>query len=287
MKTVKHFTFITVLLTLACILSGCGHYNDGKKDVIEFGELEVLAISDFGKGASEYPLKTRFYHDASAESEISVEFNGVAYSGEYMRTTVWMYDPYPSHKYDGDKIYFEVKAGTRDVFSIHFLNVPTKTARLSESALRKIADDVADDHIVISNYKVDVTESDTPYEYIYDYCREISGYETSETLRIIINRSGEISYFSKRMIGSFDDVVGVVYDQDKAKEAIDEKMNGFYADDPAFKGYTVRNVVLTRLEDGSYGFLYCFGVDFEVLDESSGDIYSYGSIEYLLVKNRA
>ena len=290
MKSINNISiFIMFVLVLACTICGCS--SGSKQMSIEFRSLDAFEIGGFddtdgGVHTSDYPLwssENRSYHqDVSAKQSVSVEFNGVTYSGEYLYSAVWLPNTYLSHKYDGDKMYFEVNADTGALCSIMFAYEPSENATISEADCKKIADAIADDYVSLSDYKVDVTRSEIYDNFIctYKYYREVSGYKTSDYLTVSIDGNGGVTSFRTYMLGSFENVGKVSLNKNEEKVAIENKLATIYANSTTRKGYTVDNVVLVKLDDDSFGFLYTISNEFVY-----GDV-RLGSQLYLLLKNK-
>ena len=273
-----------------CLIFGCiltfGIINFGSMHQYDYIALEIgtFDADDGGNHTSEFALwdesKTNYHQDAKADEKASIIFNGITYFGDYQRSAIKIPNLYTSHRYKGDKVYFEVNSITGELASITFVYEPSVTASMSQEQCKKIADSIADDYISIVEYRVDITEQsiESNYLYTFTYYREVSGYKTADSLTISIDGNGNISSFGKAMLGSFDEIESVSVDDKKAKNTIDAKLESIYRGNSKRKSHSVDNVVLIKLDDGTCAFLYTVDNQFEDAE------LSYGSRVQILMK---
>lgn len=285
MKNLRLISCLLVAWILIAMLSGCGSAG---KQTIQFDHFTALQVGSFdtidgGTHISEYPIwspeKLNYHQDSSAAQSATVTFNGSTYSGTYRKTAAHIPNTYVSHQYKGDGIYFEINATTGELSSISFIYEPAAKATLDKAACKKIADNIADDYIVLSDYTVDTSTGQISNNtlYTFTYYREVAGYKTSDSLTISIDGNGNVSSFGVRMLNAFDNVKKVVLNEDNAKAAIETKLNAIYQNVQTRKGYDVKDVTLVKLADGSCAFLYTVNNQFE-----SGDVQHSTQVRLLL-----
>ena len=285
MKHNKFFTLLGILLMVPVIMCSC---NMSIKDeaTIEYVALEIGSFDtiDGGNHISEYPIwnpeMLNYHQDQSAPKEVSVIFNGKTYEGNYQKTSVSIPNTYLTHRYEGENVYFETNDVTGELTSISFIYEPSNDATLTEIDCKVIADSIADDYIVLNDYRIETTSFDI-YEnivYSFTYYREINGYKTSDSLTVSIDGNGKIFSFGMNSLGAFEEVESVTYNSEKGQNAINSKLNDIYKGKSSRKGYTIDNTILVRLEDGNVALLYTVSNQFE------NDNVTHQSQVQLLVK---
>lgn len=272
---------IAVCMLLAIMIAICGCQVESEP-VAEFSytALEVGCYDEMDDGAhaSEYaawaPERLNSHRDDSAARECTVTFNGVTYSGSYLRSSVDIPNTFLTHRYDADGVYFEVNAQTGELCYIIFAYEPDEVSTLDETQCRQIADAIAGNYIVLSDYKTEVMTQSVYSNVIYGftYYREIDGYRTSDSVTVAIDGNGKVSFFSMNMLGAFENVQTVAFDSEKGEGAVLSKMETVYAEVSAEKEYQIENVILVKLDDGGYGFLYTVDVRLAEGDETTGSL---------------
>ncbi len=287
MKNIKHFLLVALIITLVFSICGCSIKNKALEyHVLEVGEFDNL---DGGNHISEFPLwsvsNLNAHEDTQAPAEATVVFNGVTYHGKYDRTSITVPNTYFKHRYNGEKIFFNINADTGALTDIMFIDELADKSTLSESECKKIADDIAKQYISIDEYKSE-TYTQTIREnslYRFTYYREISGYMTSDLLIVSVDGNGNISSFGMNMINSFKDVQSISLDTEKSNEAIDNKLKQIYADNSNRISYNVKNTCLTRLEDDSCAIVYTISNDFDISSEGQKGSSIYSTLIQLLL----
>lgn len=242
--------------------------NEVEEDYValEIGNFDTF---DGGKHTSDYPIwdpdMLNYHQDSSAPDEVTIVFNGNTYTGNYDSTSVTLPNTYPAHRYEGQKVYFEINKITGELTNISFVYEPSKKATLTEADCRVIADGIADDYLVLNDYCVKTSSTDIYSNkiYRYTYYREIKGYKTSDSMTVSIDGNGNVFAFSVNSLGAFKDVESVSINSEKVQNAIDSKLNDIYKDKPSRKGYDIDNIILLKLEDGTVAFLYTINNRFE------------------------
>ena len=118
----------------------------------------------------------------------------------------------------------------------------------------------------------------------YQYDRLIGHQETLEYLAIEVDKSGNIISFNSRMLNSFNNVVDVLYDEEKVADAIENKLKSIYKDVDTYEGYEIEKIYITKLKDGGYGFFCSVAAEFERIDLGDGTYYRPSTLINLLVK---
>lgn len=283
MKKLKFISLITIGVLLLTSVVGCGMSSEQEADYIAL-EIGTFDAEDGGLHTSEFAIwdenQTNYHQDAKAAENVSVTFNGTSYSGSYQRSVTKVPNLYVSHRYKGDKVFFEVNGTTGELTSITFVYEPSEASSLSQDQCRTIADSIVDEYIDVDEYCIAVT-SQPIYSnclYTFTYYREVSGYKTADSLTISIDGNGNVSSFGKAMLGSFDEIESVSVDNKKAKNTIDAKLESIYRGNSKRKSHSVDNVVLIKLDDGTCAFLYTVDNQFEDAE------LSYGSRVQILMK---
>lgn len=283
MKKLRFISLVAIGALLLTSAVGCGMSREQEADYIAL-EIGTFDADDGGSHISEFSIwdekQTNYHQDITAAEHASVTFNGTSYTGDYQRSATKVPNLYVSHRYKGDKVFFEVNGTTGELSSIIFAYEPSELASLSQEQCRMIADSIADDYIDIDEYCVGVGSQPiySNYRYAFTYYREISGYKTADSLTISIDGNGNVSYFGKNMLGSFEEIASVSVDDNQAKNTLDAKMKSIYSGNSKWKSYSVNHVVLIKLNDGTCAFLYTVDNEFE-----DGE-FSCGSIVQILMK---
>ena len=272
--------FISLLICFVLLLMsvvGCQEEYQGEYVALEVGAFDA---TDGGNHASEFELwnseKANSHQDPQAPTTATVTFNGVTYSGNYRRSLIRVPNQYVSHRYIGDKVFFEISDEDGTLSQISFVYEVSRTGKMSQEQCKEIADAIADDYISLSEYELDVSVQD--HSYTFSYYREIGGFRTTDSLWVAVDKNGRISSFGKKMLGSFEDIESVSIDEKKAQDAIVAKLDTIYQGNTKRKGYEILDVILIKLEDDTCALLYTTENRFE--DEN----VSYGSLTKLLLK---
>jgi len=272
------FSIITIILSM----SSC---NTSKPltgyNALQIGGADTL---DGGIHASEYSIwdtsKVNYHQDKSAPSQATVSFNGITYTGTYMRSVVRVPNLYVSHRFKGDNVFFEINAETGELSSITFAYEPLKQASLDKKSCEDIAKSIADKYINLDAYTMDVSTSRIYDNYLYsfNFYKEINGYKTADSLTVVVDGNGNINSFAAKMIGSFSNSESVYLDNEKMSIAIDEKLNMIYANNENRTAYDVKSILFVKLEDNSYALLCTIENEFK-----NSDFSSTSQLELLLV----
>ncbi len=190
------------------------------------------------------------YHDESAKSEVTVEFDGETYTGEYSHSDVNLPYAYNLHEYkvkkDGYTISFSINSKTGKLTKINNLH-RTNNRERNKDEERKIADDFAAKYINVSDYEV------YSYADVYVYTKDVDGYGTAEILRIGVNPDGRIDEFEAQSIGDFKHIKKVKYDEDKLEKVITAKVNKVYGSEN-WNDLKLDGVKLVKVGKWKYGF---------------------------------
>lgn len=258
MKKLRITALLIAVATVLAMLGGCAEHE------MAYTALGLDTISDgtaTGKHPSEVPEwsseKRNSHDDPAAPAEVSVTFNGATYTGSYWMSYTWMPNPFVSHAYkqkleDGMRVEFRInsKTGELTFISIYYVE-PEQTTQVEEAQCRKTADAIADDYISLKDYKVRV-DIEEGYGYGYTYYREVSGYETTDMMRVYVDNNSKSISCDIAMVGTFKDVKKLEIDEEKAAAAIEEKLQQLYGE----VEYTVQRKEWVKTPDGQYGRLY-------------------------------
>lgn len=197
--------------------------------------------------------------DETASKEMTVFFNGVEYTGEYYRTEEDVPYTYPMHRYEGEEADFGINAETGELVYLSFDRPLPENGTADEEYCRKVADELADDYINLKRYKVDSSVSETGAElFTFDYYIEKGGYKTADALRITVDGEGNIKYFRKYLLGSFENVLYVKKPNEKRVEkAFDELFSEAREAYPqSWYEWEEDEVMLIKTPDGKTAYLY-------------------------------
>lgn len=218
---------------------------------------EYKAWSDFESSYS--PSE----QDESALNEVTVTFNGVHYTGEYINTISELPYPFKLHFYQGDKVSFYVSAKTGELIKIN-LNSSEKTDYVEQNHLIEMADGIAGEYIELSKYKfeydvLDNYYSDFPDQYVFEYYREIGGMKTADGLKIVIDQNGNIIGFKSYVLGSFKREVYIKkLNEKKAEKTLDKEVQKLFSHikENGSTEYEILETLLIKTPNGRIGFLY-------------------------------
>lgn len=282
MKKWKIITLLIGAIIMFSKLSGCGEIE------LSFTVLDLATVSD-GIGelrTCEVPEwsyeQCNPHEDASAPAEMTVTFNGKTYTGTYIDSFTTIPNTFASHHYkvdtkDGTVVSFDTNAQTGALTRFSLYNKAKNEVTMDETDCRKIADGLAKEYISLKDYKVKTEGFYDNTAFAYTYYREVSGYETTDSIRIFVDGDGTVTNCDVSMAGTFQDVKKIVIDEEKAITAIDAKIQEIYGHLDTMTGYTIRRTQWVKAPNGQYGRLYRIDVDFR--DGSS----SYGAIVNLLL----
>ncbi|MBE6629892.1 MAG: hypothetical protein E7624_03470 [Ruminococcaceae bacterium] len=270
MTKIRTVSLLLCFVLLLMSFVGCQEEYQGEYVALEVGGTD----SQFAIWSSE---KLNYHQASQAPKTATVTFNGRTYSGSYKNSCVNMPDLYVSHRYKCEDTWFKVDDDAKELLHISFF-YDYAGGKKSQVDCKKIADAIADDYISLSEYKVGVEVIEHPLCYIFTYYREVSTYRTTDGLSISIDGNGRIRSFTKRAIGSFEDIESVPIDEKKAQDTIEAKLDAIYQGNTKRKGHEILDVILIKLEDDTCALLYTIENRFE--DEN----VSYGSLTKLLLK---
>jgi len=198
------------------------------------------------------PFET--HDEESAPKEITVTFNGKTYSGTYKYANIDDHTPYIIYNYECNDSSncrkFAVNANTGKVTSIYFENDDKTDEEVDFEAYQKIANDIADDYINLSEYVFSLSPSYNPDNCYYLYSKKIDALETPEYIEIIINSQGKIVQFRSRYVGEFKNIKHVKYDEKKVLEAIRNKLDSMCVDSIDWIECDMRSTELVKLTNG-------------------------------------
>ena len=267
----KKSGLILVLVALLLLaFSGCAEKE------LAYTVLDLGSVSDGvgGKHTSDVPEwsyeKLNPHDDASAPVEMTVTFNGKTYTGSYDGSYTRMPNTYVSPSYkgnteDGKIVFFYVNANTQELTCISLHRKTEQAGKIvDETVCREAADDLAGNYISLKDYMVkEDSYKDYDYTaYAYTYYREVSGYETTDMLRIVVDGNGNITSCDMSMIGTFKDVKNLSIDEEKATTVIEAKLQDIYGHLGTMTGYTVKKKQWVKTADGQCGRLYTIDVNF-------------------------
>lgn len=293
MKMLKIYTLLMCSLMLISYICGCAEEN--KPENIEYVVLEVGNgdSDDGGKHTSEVPVwdnsKTTSHSDSTAPAEVTVDFNGKSYTGEYVRSVTRVPNLFVSHRYkcESENVFFEINGSTGELVDLVYAGKYADESTVDEAYCRKIADAVAKQYVNLDEYKVEIASREeirSNYACAFHYFREIDGYKSYDCLNIAVDGNGNVVSFELGDIGSFSGVSSVKHEKDTALKEIEAKLAKIYTEENKLKDYKVDSVLMLKTEDGKLGFLYTIKGEFEPKKSDTDDTYySSGSMIKLLV----
>ena len=285
MKIIKIISSLLVISAMTIISSGCTQNQIDQKVIIKFENLTVLETSfysDAGKHAYEYDPwsyeKKKFYEEkakSSAPKEFTVEFNGEKYTGAFDYVDRIVPGPLTCY-YHGEYFDFEINAKTKELvqFSYHakaFDSAPI----LDEAKCRADADAFASKYIEVDQCRVDIKMLSNSERCMFTYTREINGMETGEYIYLIINGNGNITDLYLRMHNAFDNVVAIVFDEEKVFDAIEAKLATIYEGVDDYEGYTVDSYCVVKLDNGEFGIMYDITAELGKVYSADGSSFHY------------
>ena len=274
--------------TLLFALVGCMQKRSVQNEPKEYEyiayEIGVFDASDGGNHSSEFfpwsSDKITSHYDETAPAEAVITFNGVTYTGNYLRSLTRRPNLYKAHRYEGKNesveidgktgqtVFFEINAETGEICSFTLAYEPAPSNKYDESECRRIADSVADDYLSLSDYQVIVSSEEMNGKdlHSYIYYKEYNGIRAVDWLTVSVCSNGHIQAFSTRMLGSFDGVETVDFDSEKAIIHVENKLDSIYEGSETRTGYDIYNQMLIRLPDGNFAILYTIDNRFEKVD---------------------
>lgn len=280
MKKLRITALLTAAVLMLLMFSGCAEKE------MAYTVLDVGSVSDGigGKHTSDVPEwsseKLNPHDDVAAPAEMTVTFNGKTYTGNYEGSYTRMPNTYVSHSYmgsmeDGSIAYFYVNAQTGELTSFSTYRKTEQAGKaVEETACRKVADELAGNYISLKDYKVkaDPFKDYDFIRYTYTYYREVSSYETTDMLRIVVDGYGNVTSCDMSMVGTFKDVKKLSIDEEKATSVIEAKLQDIYGHLGTMTGYTVKQKQWVKTADNQCGRLYTIDVNFRDGNDSSGTV---------------
>ncbi len=236
------------------------------------------------------------YTDKNILETTTIEFENQTYSGEYNDSEVRFKTNYLTDVYKFDSGRFHINAETRELTVISFYLPLVKEKKISIEEGEKIAVNIAEKYIDVSNYKLNKYEAE--YDYQYTFEKELGGVRTAENFSISVTFDGKIKSLAKIMLGAFPnpketekyekrvkEVTGV-----EATELVNKAIKEKY---PAVTEYSapwnITDKWLVLDEDNKICALYKVEIedtyDKNIVDEYGGmKQTSSGALDFILVK---
>ena len=241
---------VAVVLTGSILLSSLFMINVSYKDALFVQSCLCIGVpspTDVNIPGEGY---INHYQDESAKSEVTVEFDGETYCGEYSHSDLNLPYAYNLHKYKAKKddlnISFSINSDTGELIEI---NIPYKVTNRerNEEECRKIADDFAAKYIKVKNYEV------SSYGHVYVYSRKVDGYSTTETLRIRVNSDGRIDGFEAQSVGEFKYIKKVNCNKRKIEKVIAKKLDKVFGSEN-WTDMKIDGFSIVKVGKWKYGF---------------------------------
>lgn len=256
----KRLLLALFLLFVITALNGCQTKttNQGHLTVREVGLSDAV---DGGNHSSDFPLwsveNLTYHEDASAPRQISVTINGERVVGTYKRSCVWMPNTFVSHQYVNDTYTFEINADTMELVFYRVVRPPLPKATMSKEECRTIADSWAETYIDLNEYKV--SQSSSPFEenayYGFVYYREIDGYQTGDSINVVVDGNGNLSSARWQTLGAFRNIEHIDIGREDLERAVEAKLDIIYPKLSVKRDYVIKDIIWIRLDDGS---MACF-----------------------------
>ena len=142
----KYVIILSVVLVISILLVWCNTKN--KLSVFYVNETDL------------WELKSReHYTDKKITETISIEFENQTYSGEYNDSEVRFKTNYLTDVYKFDSGRFQINAETGELTVISFYLPIVKEKKISIEEGEKIAVNIAEKYIDVSNYKLKNTKN--------------------------------------------------------------------------------------------------------------------------------
>ena len=291
-RAVRVLSALLAAVMLLFAVTGCVQRRVPKEVELEYIALEagLCDCIDGGKHSLEFfawsTEELNSHQNTTAPLEVSVLFNGVTYTGTYLRSLIRKPNFYNVHRYEstnkaGQTVYFEINVKTGALTSFQVLSMEPERTKLNEEKGRTIADSIADDYLNLADYQVFMSDLNDGGSRRYTYYRKINGIKLADQLTVTLDGNGDVTYFSTTSLGSFNGVDTVVFDEAKAKLAIEDKLDVIYAENERARQYEITTQTLIRLTDGNFAVLYELDIQFDFLE---GDIYlSNGYVQLLVI----
>ncbi|MBR6807845.1 MAG: hypothetical protein IKM46_05615 [Clostridia bacterium] len=297
MKKVKIFALLMCCFLLVSHMCGCAEENkpENKPKNTEYVVLEVgIGDSvDGGKHTSEVPIwdnsKTTSHSDSTAPANVTVNFDGKNYTGEYVRSVTRVPNLFTSHRYkcESENVFFEINGSTGELVDLIYARNIANESTVDEAYCREKADSIAKQYINLDEYKVEIASREeirSNYACAFHYYREIDGYKTYDCINISVDGNGNVVTFELGDIGSFSGISSVKHEKDTAVKEIETKLAKIYTEENKLKDYKVNSVLLLKTDDNKSGFLYTINTEFEPKKSDTDDAYYLtGSLIQFLV----
>ena len=217
---------------------------------------EVEIETDFD-GMDEY-----FTDKTKLGTKKTVIIHGVEYTGTYTNSTRSDYYGDDTDNYfaqNGEKrVNFSINRETGVMVQFFFRNEPPY---VYEKLTKNECYDIAIEHLKlyvpdIEEYELTMAhEQGASLGYLYRFFRMINGIKTSESIDIRVDYSGEVYNHSLYGIGIMKDVDISSIDNDVLNTAISDKLSTMYKEYET-DSFSPKNIMLAKLADGNYVFVY-------------------------------
>lgn len=279
----KYVIILSVVLVISILLVGCNTKN--KLSVFYVNETDL------------WETKSReHYTDKKITETISIEFENHSYSGKYDDSKVRFLTNYLTDNYKFEGGQFQLNADTGELTAICFYLPLSKEKKISIEEGEKIAVNIAEKYIDISNYTLEKYE--TEYNYQFTFEKVLCGVSTGEKFSMSLTFDGKIESLAKIMLGAFPNPKETEKYEKRVKEVTGAEANNLVSNAvkekyPAVTEYSapwnITDKWLVLDEDNKICALYKVEIedtyDKNIVDEYGGmKQTSSGALDFILVK---
>ena len=187
----------------------------------------------------------------TAPRELTVEFEGNSYTGQYQHTQAVAGYVCVARIYKNGNVQFSVDRETGALLNFEKRAINAAPRSVTEDQARQAADRFVAGMIDAAGYTV-TTVSVAP-AYLITYVRIVSGFETTDRVQVQVAGDGSILGYSALAPRCFDNVSAVTVDTEKINNTIESALNDISRE---WTRYEISEVRLAREPDGSCALVY-------------------------------
>lgn len=217
---------------------------------------------------------------SNAPKNLTIDFEGKSYNGEYTETQFSSYygcdyDEYLCKEEDGNDYIFGINVESGKTIRYHRVRKTEFTLDESERKPREECLEIAlqclnkytSGEYELSSERYDKWSTEDGMYQFY-FTKKINGILTKDVVNVSVNTSGEICSFNFNTAPMLNDASVPKVDLDKADKAVEERLAEIIYED---KETSFGDKYLTRLKDGKYGIVYNINVE----EESNIEMFVY------------
>lgn len=286
---------ITVLSAVCLLMSGCD--NAVNQSISQSKPASSYTVLEYGFSDSvsgvahtyEYDAWTEPVDDTSkVEQTMTVSIGGEERTGTFRHAQKMKPNNFVQYEYTDEEgnIFSVDEQGELVLFIRNYRDITGKQDSRAQAECYEIAKNVLSDFTDVDEYQVEVTYDEKNGEYEFYFFKYLGEYRTQDWAKVRVHESGQVMSLASRMLGRIPLSTSVVFDSDRATEAVYEKLDTLYG---TVKNkyerieYDLRPFSVTLLEDGTPALISTVDVTLVRLAENGDEIHISELVNFVVL----